>query len=205
MLIGEDENGYTVAFEARSIDDVLALDDGRDEELEFAAVAGLSEWATKTYELTWQPALRALVTPAAAEIRKRSHPLRLQHYFFSYRNPLFSNIGTLAEATHKHRAAADKNNPYLAFEQLCADVVEQGFAFFRDTRDAAIELMFHSLYGTPWMKRIGAAEQTLPACARRPRLPAGAGRHQASQNGRLCRRHCPHARAAGARPRRGAA
>jgi hypothetical protein len=120
MLIGEDENGYTVAFEARGIDDVLALDDGRDEELEFAAVAGLSEWATKTYELTWQPALRALVTPAAAEIRKRPHPLRLQHYFFSYRNPLFSNIGTLAEATHKHRAAADKNNPYLAFEQLCA-------------------------------------------------------------------------------------
>jgi hypothetical protein len=115
MLIGEDESGYTVAFEARSIDDVLALDDGRDEELEFAAVAGLSEWATKTYELTWQPALRALVTPAAAEIRKRPHPLRLQHYFFSYRNPLFSNIGTLAEATHKHRAAADKNNPYLAF------------------------------------------------------------------------------------------
>jgi hypothetical protein len=31
MLIGEDESGYTVAFEARSIDDVLALDDGRDE------------------------------------------------------------------------------------------------------------------------------------------------------------------------------
>ena len=162
MLIGEDENGYTVAFEERSIADVLALDDGRDEELEFAAVAGLSEWATKTYELTWQPVLRALVTPAAAEIRKRSHPLRLQHYFFSYRNPLFSNVGTLAEATHNHRAAADKNNPFLAFEQLCADVVEQVFAFFRDTRDAAIELAFHSLYGTPWMKRIGVAERPLP-------------------------------------------
>ena len=28
-------------------------------------------------------------------------------------------------------------------------------------RDAAIELMFHSLYGTPWMKRIGAAGRTL--------------------------------------------
>jgi hypothetical protein len=75
---------------------------------------------------------------------------------------LFSNVGTLAEATHNHRAAADKNNPFLAFEQLCADVVEQVFAFFRDTRDAAIELAFHSFYGTPWMKRIGVAERPLP-------------------------------------------
>ena len=77
MLIGEDENGYTIAFEERSIADVLTLDDGRDKELEFAAVAGLSEWATKTYELTWQPVLRALVTPAAAEIRTSTAPAAL--------------------------------------------------------------------------------------------------------------------------------
>jgi Protein of unknown function (DUF3141) len=159
LLIGEDENGYTVAFEERTIDDILAVDDGRDEELEFAAVAGLSEWATKTYELTWRPLLRALVTPAAAEGRKHCHPLRMQHYFFSYRNPLFSNIGTFAETARRHRAVAAHDNPFLAFERLCADAVERGWDFLRDTRDAAIELTFHGLYGTPWMKRIGAAQQ----------------------------------------------
>jgi pimeloyl-ACP methyl ester carboxylesterase len=163
MLIGENADGYTVTFEARSIDDILALDDGRDEELEFAAVAGLSEWAVKTYELTWRPILRALITPAAADLRKRCHPLRLQHHVFSYRNPLFSNMEALADTTRNRRAAADADNPFLALERLWADAVEHGFDFFRDTRDAAIELIFHGLYGTPWMKRIGADGRPPPA------------------------------------------
>ena len=29
-------------------------------------------------------------------------------------------------------------------------------------RDAAIELTFHTLYGTPWMRRIGAGRHTRP-------------------------------------------
>ena len=67
MLITSDENGvYTVLFEARSIDDLLKLDDDREEEVEFAAVAGWSEWATKTYELIWQPLIKSLVTPTMA-------------------------------------------------------------------------------------------------------------------------------------------
>jgi pimeloyl-ACP methyl ester carboxylesterase len=162
MLIGNDSGGYTVTFETRSIDDILALDDGREEEIEFAAVAELSEWATKTYELTWRPFLRAMVTPAAAELSKRCHPLRLQHHFFSYRNPLFSNIGALADFARSQRAPAPNDNPFLAIERLWADAIEQSFDFIRDSRDAAIELTFHSLYGTPWMKRIGAAERSLP-------------------------------------------
>jgi pimeloyl-ACP methyl ester carboxylesterase len=161
MLIGESEDGYTVAFEARSIDELLALDDGREDEREFAAVAGLSEWATKTYELTWRPLLRALVTPAAAEMHKHCHPLRLQHYFFSLRNPLFANIDMLADTARAQRAPAAHDNPFLAIERASADMVERGWDFLRDIRDAAIELTFHSLYGTPWMKRIGVAEPAL--------------------------------------------
>jgi pimeloyl-ACP methyl ester carboxylesterase len=158
MLIGENGTGYTVAFEARSIGDIFALDDGRKEEREFAAVAELSEWATKTYELTWRPLLRALVTPAAAEMSKNCHPLRLQHDFFSSRNPLFSNIGALAEATRAARAPAASDNPFLALERAGADLVECGWDYLRDVRDAAIELSFHTLYGTPWMIQIGTAE-----------------------------------------------
>ena len=59
-------------------------------------------WATMGY-----------ITPAAAEIRKRSHPLRLQHYFFSYRNPLFSNVGTLAEAMGAAKSAGLNRQPRL--------------------------------------------------------------------------------------------
>ena len=70
MLIAKDAKGYTVAFGARNIDDIRKLDDGREEEVEFAAVAGLSEWATKTYEPLWQPLIHAMVTPAEAEARR---------------------------------------------------------------------------------------------------------------------------------------
>jgi pimeloyl-ACP methyl ester carboxylesterase len=162
MLISKQDGIYTVAFEARKIDDILKLDDDRKEEVEFAAVAGFSEWATKTYELTLQPLIQALVAPADAEMRRRLHPMRQQHYFFSHKTPLFANIGDLAEQIRAQRAPAAKDNPFAALEQLYADCIEQSWNFWRDVRDAAIELSFHSLYGTPWMKRLGAARQARP-------------------------------------------
>ena len=162
MLIEKHEGAYTVAFEARTIDDILKLGGDRHEEVEFAAVAGFSEWAAKYYELTWQPLLRALITPAAAEARKRLHPMRQQHYFFSRKNPLFATISDLADTVREKRAPAAEHNPFAQLEQLYADSVERSWDFYRDTRDAAIELTFHALYGTPWMKRIGAGRPARP-------------------------------------------
>ena len=163
MLITKNEKGvYTVSFEARTINDLLKLDDNREEEVEFAAVAGWSEWATKTYELIWQPVIKSLVTPSMAAAQKRFHPMRQQHYFFSHKNPLFSSFGELAEEMRAHRTPAAADNPLVVFEQLLADQIEQGWNVLRDTRDAAIELSFHALYGTPWMKQLGAARHARP-------------------------------------------
>ncbi len=163
MLITKDEKGVTtVSFEARTIDDLLKLDDDREEEVEFAAVAGWSEWATKSYELIWQPVIKSLVTPSMAAAQKRLHPMRQQHYFFSHKNPLFSNFSELAEEIREHRTPAAADNPLVALEELAADQIEQGWNFLRDTRDALIELSFHGLYGTPWMKQLGAARHARP-------------------------------------------
>jgi len=162
MLIVKQDGAYTVSFEARTIADILALDDGRDEEVEFAAVAGLSEWATKTYELTLQPLIRSFVTPAVAAMHRQLHPMRQQQYFFSHANPLFGALGGLAEQAREQRMAAAKDNPYLRLEQLYADQMERGWNLLRDMRDAAIELTFHGLYGTPWMKRVGSARHARP-------------------------------------------
>ena len=159
MLISKDQGVYSVAFDARTIDDILKLGGEREEEIEFAAVAGISEWATKTYELTWQPLICALVTPAAAETRKHRHPMRQQHYFFSRKNPMFSQIGDLAATARQERSPAANDNPFVALQGLYADGIERSWDLYRDARDAAIELTFHSLYGTPWMKQVGAARQ----------------------------------------------
>jgi hypothetical protein len=155
MLISKEGDSYTVSFEGRTLDDILKLGGDRKEEVEFAAVAGLSEWATKTYELTWQPLIKALVTPASAAARRHFHPMRQQQYFFSHKTPLFSDLGDLAEKTRAERAPAAKDNPFVQLEQIYADWVESSWNHYRDMRDAAIELCFHSLYGTPWMKRLG--------------------------------------------------
>ena len=162
MLITKDADVTTVSFEARQIEDILKLDDGREEEVEFAAVAGWSEWATKTYELTLQPLVRSMVTPAMAEAQRRFHPMRQQQYFFSHGNPLFANIGEVAEKVRERRAPAAIDNPLVGLEQLFADQIERGWNIYRDTRDALIELGFHALYGTPWMQQLGATRQARP-------------------------------------------
>ena len=50
--------------------------------------------------------------------------------------------------------------------RLNADLTEHGWNLYRDMRDAAIEITFHSLYGTPWMRRLGAARHARPQIAR---------------------------------------
>jgi hypothetical protein len=164
MIIGKDEHGIdTVFFDARSIDDILKLDDGRDEEVDFSAVAKYSEWATKTYELTWRPIIQSLVTPALADMRRQLHPLRQQHYFFSRKNPMFVSIDDIAEQVRTSRTPASADNPFIELERLSAEYIEEGWALYRDIRDAGIELSFHWLYGTPWMKSLGADQDARPA------------------------------------------
>jgi hypothetical protein len=82
--------------------------------------------------------------------------------FFSRKNPLFSNIEDLAEEVRARRVAALRENPLIAAEGLLADQIERSFNLWRDLRDATIELSFHALYGTPWMKRLGETRQQQP-------------------------------------------
>ena len=55
MQIDQRDDGYHVSFEARTIDDIVELGEGPEDDDKFAAVSAWSEWATKTYELTWRP------------------------------------------------------------------------------------------------------------------------------------------------------
>jgi pimeloyl-ACP methyl ester carboxylesterase len=150
-----------VSFEARTIEDILKLDDGREEETEFAAVAKVSEWSTRTYELTVRPAVRAMVTDELAEAFTTLNPMRQQRYLLSDQNPLLAGVSDWADKTRENRNTASEDNPFVQMERLQADMVEHAFDLFRDTRDALAELAFHALYGTPWMKAV--AEQELPS------------------------------------------
>jgi len=171
MMIEKADTGFRVSFEARTVDDILALGDGREEETEFAAVAGFSEWAVKTYELTWRPLLKALITPEVAEDLKKVHPKRLQTALFSSRNPLLSGIGEQAEEVRKSRLKISPANPYRHLETLQADMIERSLNYWRDMRDAWIEFGFHTLYGTPWMKSYAEQAPSLPPVPDTSKLP----------------------------------
>lgn len=156
LLIEGSDGGYQVSFEARSIDDILKLDDGREEEVEFAAVARVSEWATKTYELMVRPAIQSVVSPPLADAIVKSHPIRQRRYVFSDENPLMAGVEELANSIRENRRPASAENPFIKLERLNADAIEQSWNLFRDIRDAMMELTFHSIYATPWMKAIGS-------------------------------------------------
>ena len=155
MLIDESGDQLQVSFEPREVSDLLALGGDRSEEAEFAPVARISEWTSETYELTLRPWIKAAVTPAMAETITALHPLRQRRYFFSDSNPLFTGFGDIARRTRETRTPAAPDNPFLQWERLQADWIEQGWNAYRDARDAMVELAFHSFYAQPWVKALG--------------------------------------------------
>ena len=162
MLISGTDDRFEVAFEARTVDDILSLGGGREEEEEFAAVAKVSEWATHSYELSIRPAIQAMVTPQTANAFVHMQPIRQRRYMFSDNNPLMPGIGGLAEQVRANRKPVNENNPFRALERLQADWIEQSLDMLRDSRDAMIEIAFHAIYATPWMRAVANHERCKP-------------------------------------------
>ncbi|MBL8671332.1 MAG: DUF3141 domain-containing protein [Alphaproteobacteria bacterium] len=154
MRIERKDDGYHVSFEIRQIEDVLKLDDGREDEADFAPVARMSEWAAETYDMAVRPHLRRMIDRRTAEAVVKGHPLRQVQYAFSDRNPLLSGFSALADRTRQERAPAAPDNPFFLLEQAAARAVEQAWDGFRDARDAAMELTFRAIYGAPWVRAL---------------------------------------------------
>ncbi len=148
---------FTVAFEERSIDDVLGLDDNRDDEDAFAPVARLSELSANLYDLTVRPLVRSMVTPPVAKAAVQGHPLRQRRYFMSDRNPMLTGLGPLADQVRDNRRPANDDNAFVRCERLWADIIAEGWNMLRDSRDAAMELMFYGVYGSPMARALGGS------------------------------------------------
>lgn len=146
---------FLVSFHERTMADILAFDENRDEETDFAAVSRLSELGADLYDLVARPFVQAMVTPQAAEAIRRLHPLRVQRAIWSDRNPLATPLAGLARQAADARRPVTEDNPFLLAERLWADAVEQAFDLLRDWRDTWHEFTFQALYGLPLMHWIG--------------------------------------------------
>lgn len=154
---GHDKH-FEVSFEERSIEDILEMDDDRDDEKPFAAVDRLSRLNSELYSLTLRPFIRAVTTPATARYRVKSNPLRMRRYLLSDKNPLLAPLSPVAEMVRASRQQASDDNPYLIWERSVVNAMHDALNLYRDMRDGMVETTFNFIYGLPQMRALGASE-----------------------------------------------
>src|SRR5262249_39456761 len=76
------------------------------------------------------------------------HPLRMQRWAISDRNPFLAPLGKLAAATKDNRAKADPKGPCAVMERAVAANIVAGWDLYRQLRDATVENLFFNAYGT---------------------------------------------------------
>ncbi len=166
MVIEEVEEGeadsYIVRFEERTIDDILALDDGRKDEETFAAVARLSEVNANLYQTFVSPWVRSFSNKFIADWMRLSNPARVERLVFSDANPLMWPLQALAPMVAEHRKPVSPDNPFLQAQEAISRQTEAALDRYRDMRDGTIERLFYSLYDSPGVR----AAAGLPATAR---------------------------------------
>ncbi len=152
----EEPGEYAVRYVEKNMDDILALDDGLEDEKAFLAVRQLSEVTDLVYRSLVSPWVRLAVPKDAAETLRQLHPLRLQRYLFSDLNPWMIPVRVWAEAIQKEgrRRPAAEDNIYRVWEKCMSEMIVEGLDLYRDVRDAACELMFQTFYESPGMKML---------------------------------------------------
>lgn len=158
MRIEEDPNQYgeyNFQYEEKTMDDIMAFDDGLEDEETFMPVRQLSEATDLVYHTTVSPWIRMVNTPVTAEALRQLHPLRVSRYLFSDLNPWMWPVQFRADQIKEKRAhetLADENNLFVGWEKTMSRMIIDGLDNFRVIRDNWGELMFKTIYVNPWMK-----------------------------------------------------
>ncbi|MDJ0808931.1 MAG: DUF3141 domain-containing protein [Desulfobacterales bacterium] len=147
---------YAVRYVEKSMDDILALDDGLEDEKAFLAVRQTSEVNDRLYRSLVSPWMRLAVPTGMAETIRQLHPLRVQRYMLSDLNPWMIPIRAWADVikNNDRRQPVGEDNIYRIWEKRMSDTIVDGLNLYRDMRDAACELMFQTIYESPWMKML---------------------------------------------------
>ncbi|WP_245904563.1 DUF3141 domain-containing protein [Billgrantia lactosivorans] len=148
------ERDYLLEFKARSIEGLNrdVLHHREDDDRRFATVARISEINLGLYRLFVQPWIRALITPEAARLMRRLHPIRLGYKLLSDRNPLSVPLPVLAEWVREDRHPVAEDNLLRTMERAVSDQISRGLDTWREIRDQSIEHTFLAVYGQPLLQ-----------------------------------------------------
>ncbi|SMC20433.1 Protein of unknown function [Andreprevotia lacus DSM 23236] len=153
---------YLVRFEAREVADILALDDGRDDEAAFEVVKRVAEANQRLYDTFISLWVRAASNSQTAAWLRLANPARQERLFFSDLNPAVAAIKPLADAVRRQRRNIGADNPLLRSEARSSDAIEDALNQYRDLRDTLQEQLFQSIYQSPWLARLVGVDLTAP-------------------------------------------
>jgi len=154
MILEDDAERVHIRFEPRNIDNILLLDQNRDEEPLFAEVARMSKINSETYQRVGRPLVKALTTDESAQMMRNLHPLRTQRLVFSDKNPFMPMFDSLSNQANQDRVKLNPSNPFLAAEKIGAEIYEMQLNLYRDVRDAWAESCFFAMYTSPISRAI---------------------------------------------------
>ena len=141
--------GYEVHFHERQLEEVVKRLNRfeRQDEKPFHAVAALSEFNQRAYELFAQPFVQSLGNEATAKLSRQFHALRFQRWALSDFNPWLAWLGPAAEAVKAQRQATEADNLGLKMEKTVSEAISASLDFYREIRDATSEALFFQTYG----------------------------------------------------------
>ena len=139
---------YDVVFQERRLEEISARLNrfNRVDEQPFEAVAALSDFNQRAYELFAQPFVKAMSSDLSARLLRVFHPLRVQNWALSSRNPWMAWLEPAARAVREHRQPVDESDPWRRLENAGAELVSSSLDLHRGLRDAATEAGFFSIY-----------------------------------------------------------
>ena len=139
---------YDVTLHERKLEDLKRMQKfDRLDEKPFEAVAALSELTERAYELLVRPAVREATPEWLARLLREWHPLRVQRWWFSDRNPMLMPLPYLAALARANRRPRAPDNAGRRAERLFSAYVSASLDLYRDLRDAAREAAFFEVYG----------------------------------------------------------
>ena len=156
------EGDHVLSISKRSIDDVRAIvQPDPESDRRFATAAYVSNLNLGLYRSFVQPWVSLCTTPWTVDLASRLHPLRVPYEAWSDRHPLASSVAQAAERVKETRNPTSAENPFWQMQNAVSDSIVTSLNFYRDTRDAAVEQIFETVYGMPWLQALaGLAAQS---------------------------------------------
>jgi pimeloyl-ACP methyl ester carboxylesterase len=143
------ETVYDVRFVEKTLEEVCARLNRfrRTDEKPFKAVAAVSEFNQRAYELFAQPLVQAFSNDYSARLSRELHPLRVERWAWSDMNPMTAWLGAAADLVKGERKALGPDSPLRRLEQMNSELIKASLDLFRDVRDAISEAAFFQVYG----------------------------------------------------------